>query len=68
MKQLAISIISLLIITACSSSNNPGINILDYGANPDGITINTAYIQDAIDACHANGGGTVLIPPGEFVT
>jgi len=64
MKQLAISIISLLILSACSSSNNPGINILDHGAKPDGKTINTAYIQDAIDACHENGGGTVLIPSG----
>lgn len=34
-------------------------NARDYGA-----TVNTAAIQDAIDACQAAGGGTVLIPGG----
>ncbi len=38
-------------------------NILDYGAIPDGHTVNTKAIQAAIDA-----GGTVYIPDGEFVT
>lgn len=43
-------------------------NILNYGAIADGKTINTAAIQKAIDDCHANGGGTVLVPAGEFMT
>ncbi|MBR2374215.1 MAG: hypothetical protein IKA87_08310 [Lentisphaeria bacterium] len=43
-------------------------NILDYGAVPDGKVLNTQAIQDAVDACHAAGGGTVVVPPGKFIT
>lgn len=42
-------------------------SILDYGAKPDGVTLNTAAIQRAIDECHAAGGGTVQVPKGEFL-
>jgi hypothetical protein len=28
----------------------------------------TAAVQKAIDACHAAGGGTVYVPPGEYTT
>lgn len=41
-------------------------NIRDYGAVSDGITINSAAIQAAIDACAVNGGGRVVIPAGTF--
>lgn len=43
-------------------------NILDYGAIADGKTLNTKAIQKAIDDCHANGGGTVFVPAGEYYT
>jgi len=43
-------------------------NILDYGAAADGSSLCTAAIQNAIDACHAAGGGRVLIPAGTFVS
>jgi polygalacturonase len=36
--------------------------VTDFGALPDGKTLNTAAIQKAIDACSAAGGGTVVIP------
>jgi polygalacturonase len=36
--------------------------VTDFGAVPDGKTLNTAAIQKAIDACSAAGGGTVVIP------
>jgi len=44
------------------------INILSLGAKGDGIFKNTAIIQEAINQCNKNGGGTVLIPTGNFVT
>lgn len=43
-------------------------NIKDFGAVADGRTLCTESIQKAIDACHENGGGRVVIPAGEFVT
>jgi polygalacturonase len=43
-------------------------NILDYGAKGNGKTINTLSINKAITKCHNNGGGTVIVPPGTYVT
>jgi len=43
-------------------------NIMNYGAVADGLTLNSAAINKAIDECAAKGGGTVLIPRGSFVT
>jgi hypothetical protein len=43
-------------------------NIIQYGAKPDGKTINTAAIQQAVNDCHKKGGGRIIIPAGNFVT
>lgn len=42
-------------------------NIRDFGAKGDGVTLDTAALQAAIDACNKNQGGTVLVPAGVFV-
>lgn len=44
------------------------VDILDFGAKADGVTINTSAIQNAIDVCHQKGGGTVIVPAGDFLT
>jgi polygalacturonase len=49
---------------------SPGARIYDvraFGAKGDGTTLDTAAVQAAIDACHQERGGTVLIPAGDFV-
>jgi hypothetical protein len=42
-------------------------NVVDFGAKGDGKTLDTHALQSAIDACHQDQGGTVLIPAGVFV-
>lgn len=49
-------------------AGDPGFNVLHFGAVPDGKTLATAALQQAIDACAAAGGGTVIVPPGVFLT
>ena len=44
------------------------VDIRTVGAVGDGITLNTAAIQQAIDACATAGGGTVRVADGRFVT
>lgn len=43
-------------------------NIMDYGAISDGITNNTAAFKNAIKACLKDGGGSVIVPSGKFLT
>ena len=43
-------------------------NVLDYGAHNDGSASSTEAINSAIRAAGAAGGGTVCIPPGDYVT
>ena len=43
-------------------------NIKNYGAIGAGIAMETEAIQKTIDACHAAGGGTVLVPAGDFLS
>jgi polygalacturonase/pectin methylesterase-like acyl-CoA thioesterase len=43
-------------------------SIVNYGAIPDGLTLNTKAISDAIDACGSKGGGVVLVPAGLWLT
>ncbi len=38
----------------------------DHGAAGDGHTEDTDALQRAIDACHAAGGGRVVVPPGTY--
>ncbi|WP_207515658.1 glycoside hydrolase family 28 protein [Longitalea luteola] len=43
-------------------------NIAERGAVGDGKTLNTKAIQAVIDECAKNGGGTLVIPKGIFVS
>jgi polygalacturonase len=43
-------------------------DITNFGAVGDGQTKATAAIRAAIEACHAAGGGMVVVPEGQFLT
>ena len=43
-------------------------DVRDHGATGARTQNATAPVQKAIDACHARGGGTVYVPPGEYTT
>ena len=47
---------------------NEAHSILDFGAQPDGKTLNTQAIQRAIDTVFRAGGGLVYAPQGKFLT
>ncbi len=44
------------------------VSIVEHGAVPGGVTMNTGAFAAAIDACAKAGGGTVLVPPGLWLT
>ncbi|UCF37837.1 MAG: glycoside hydrolase family 28 protein [Acidobacteriota bacterium] len=43
-------------------------SVFEFGARPDGVTLNTKAIQEAIDARSSSGGGTVYFPPGTYLS
>jgi polygalacturonase len=51
-----------------STSKSDFYNIVSYGAKSSDKTLNTIPIQKAIDECSVNGGGTVYVPAGIFLT
>jgi polygalacturonase len=48
--------------------NRKTFNIVDFGAKAGGVTMNTGFIQAAIDAATGAGGGIVVVPKGIFLT
>lgn len=49
-------------------ANSAGVyDVCSFGAKGDGKTLDTAAVQAAIDTCHKENGGTVMIPAGDFV-
>ncbi len=59
--------LSIFILAACNHKTTT-YNIIDYGAKGDSLTINTDFIQKAIDVCFKEGGGTVFIENGIYIS
>jgi len=67
-------LVSLLFVIGCmvlasrAYAQKKVYNISAYGAKSGIESLQTTYIQAAIDAANKNGGGQVLIPKGAFVS
>jgi hypothetical protein len=69
MTRLTFLTFSLLLSTLSFAQHYSGyLNIKDFGARGDSATLNTTAIQSAIDAAAAQGGGTVTVPPGVYLS
>jgi hypothetical protein len=56
-------------VAACTQAGEAEVfNVRDYGAKGDRSALDTAAIQAAVDACHKAGGGTVLVPKGDYLS
>jgi polygalacturonase len=51
-----------------SSTASKVFNVRALGTVGDGKTLDTKAIQEALDACGKAGGGTVLFPPGKYLS
>jgi polygalacturonase len=71
MKQIIVPVVSTIFLTHILFGILPcfavDVTILDYGASVEAEN-NAAAIQKAIDDCAEQGGGTVHVPSGTFVT
>ncbi len=56
-------------MTLTTASPRPtDLNVHSFGATGDGVTLDTEALQAAINACHAQGGGRVVLPAGRYLT
>lgn len=62
----------ILFITVCqlyvSSASGSVYDVTAFGAKGNSVTPDTEAIQQAIDKCSANGGGTVFFPAGTYLS
>ncbi len=59
---------TILAQTVVPSFPSATFTVTNYGAKGDGKTDNTTAFANAIAACHAAGGGHVVVPSGSYVT
>ncbi len=67
MKKIFFSFLFYLLAEGCPVWGQV-FNVLDYGAVKDTLHLSTSAIQKAIDDCTSKGGGTVLIPAGDYLS
>jgi hypothetical protein len=65
MKRLVTSVVCALLVAGYAWAGVNEVNVLDYGAKPDGKTDNTKSFQAALDRA-GKTGGTVLVPIGKY--
>ncbi|MDD4970390.1 MAG: glycoside hydrolase family 28 protein [Paludibacter sp.] len=61
-------IISIILTIVIPVQSGIYYNVRDYGAQGDGVTIDTKAIDATIDAASKSGGGTVFFPAGTYLS
>jgi polygalacturonase len=67
-KPAKILVVALAALSLASSASAAVRSIIGQGAVADGATLNTRAIQNTIDLCAREGGGTVVVPKGIFLS
>jgi polygalacturonase len=61
--------LSSCVTSMLTAATAPAIyNVRDFGATGDGHTLDTASLNRTVSACAQAGGGTVYVPPGNYLT
>jgi hypothetical protein len=60
-------IIGGLLLCATIARSDLQFNVKTFGASGNGVMLETASIQKAIDSAHATGGGVVTVPAGIYM-
>ncbi len=70
-RRLALSMLSVPLLASCAGRammSSRRVSVVEFGAQADGTTINTRFIQAGIDQIAGSGGGTLVVPRGVFVS
>jgi len=62
------TLVATLVLPASVLARGATFNVKQYGAAGDGVRLDTAALQQAIDAAANAGGGTVLFPAGRYLS
>lgn len=62
------TILVLTVLSILANAKSAEFVITNYGVIPDSTVINTINIQSVIDKAENNGGGTVVIPKGVYLS
>jgi hypothetical protein len=66
--KIPLSILLAAGLPLAAAPTQAAFNVLDFGAVPDGQTMDTAAIARAVAACAQSHGGTVTFPAGRYLT
>lgn len=61
-------VMATVVLSAAADSPEKIYDVRDFGAKGDGVTLDTAAIQKALDACGKDGGGTVRLTAGTYLS
>jgi polygalacturonase len=60
-------VLALVAQIVCADAQPAPLNVRTFGATGNGTTKDTFAFQKALDVCAAVGGGTVVVPPGNYL-